>query len=248
VTFPSATPQRLSTVILAAGALLVASCGTDAPDVAPEERAVSLRTTACGDASRTRGSGVVVGDGTVLTAAHVVVGADEVFVAGETGSGSSLLGDGGAPEDVEVHARVVLLDLTRDLAVLEVSTSDADPIDLGQAEDGDVVRVVGGASSGTVEATVERRVSMEVDDVRSQSRSRRSGYELDVAIAGGDSGAGVYDADGRLVGIVFATPTQRSGASFAVGAAEIEAVLGAPDHTVHRCDAAESRVVPSAED
>jgi len=199
----------------------------------------------------------VVGDDTVLTAAHVVVGADEVFVLGATGDDPSV-GDGGGRSEgedvgenageesaVEVPARVVLLDLTRDLAVLDVSTRDAEQIELGRAENGDAVRVVGGTSSGTVEATVQRRVSMEVDDVRSQTRSRRSGYELDVAIAGGDSGAGVYDADDHLVGIVFATPTQRSGASFAVGAAEIGAVLGSVDRSVHQCDPAGSRLVSS---
>ena len=146
---------------------------------------------------------------------------------------------------MEVPARVVLLDLTRDLALLDVSTRDAEPIELGRVENGDAVRVVGGTSSGTVDATVERRVRMEVDDVRSQTRSRRSGYELDLAIAGGDSGAGVYDAEDHLVGIVFATPAQRPGASFAVGSAEIGAVLGSVDRSVHQCDPAESRLVSS---
>ncbi len=62
---------------------------------------------------------------------------------------------------------------------------------------------------------------------------------------GGDSGAGVYGADGRLAGIVFAVPTERDDATYAVGAAELRAVLTSTDHSEHRCDPSRSRLVPA---
>lgn len=213
-----------------------AACASDDPSVgvpqtAPvtvaEERAVSIRTTGCGNASHTTGSGVIIDHALVLTAAHVVVGAADVVVD-------------------ELDASVIVLDRTRDLAVLKVPGTEATPVEIVELDPGTEVRVVGGATSGTVEATVDRRLVMDVDDVRSTSRSERAGYELDAAIEGGDSGAGIYDGDDRLAGIVFAVPTERSDATFAVGASEIEAVLAvlaSPDVGEHSCDPSSSQLV-----
>lgn len=209
-----------------------ASDGGDASTSAPasmsaDERAVGITTTACGDASRTSGSGVVVDRGKVLTAAHVVVGATEVLVDAEP-------------------AVVAHLDRSRDLALLDVAGLGRAPapgtIELAQAEAGAAVRIVQGGASGTIDAVVTRAVSMDVDDVRSTDRSVRAGYELDAAIAGGDSGAGVYDTEDRLVGIVFATSAERT-ATFAVGVSEIRAVLDAPPAGPYRCDPAQSELV-----
>lgn len=207
---------------------LPAGCGSDPVQTSPDERAVTLRTTACGHASRTTGSGVVVDDGLVLTAAHVVVGATDVLV--ETPS--------------DVASTVVLIDRSRDLALLAVPGVDAQPPDIVELDAGQDVRIVGAASSGTVDATVERRLTMQVDDVRRATRSQRAGYELDAAISGGDSGAGVFDDEGRLAGIVFAVPTTRDRATFAVGAREIDTVLTSPDRVDHVCDPDRSEVVP----
>jgi S1-C subfamily serine protease len=214
---------------LLGGVAFAALMGGCAPDAAvdPESRAVTLRTTACGDASGTTGSGVQLDDRLALTAAHVVAGADEVF-----------LGDDAA------EGHVVLLDPTRDLALLEFDGDEIAEVELGEVEAGDPVRIVGGSASGTVAATVARRVVMDIDDVRAATRSERVGYELDALIAGGDSGAGVYAPDGALVGIVFAVPTERDGATFAVGAAEIGAVLESGERSRYVCDPVESQLVP----
>ena len=96
---------------------------------------------------------------------------------------------------------------------------------------------------GQVEASVTRRLLMTADDVRRTTRSQRSGFELDAAILPGDSGAGVFDSGGRLVGVVFAVPTERSENTFAVYAAEIRPLLSAPDQE-HRCDPTKSVIVP----
>jgi len=232
------TRQIAHRLAVAAALVVAASCsgdgdpGSSLAATAPaavtqaEERAVTIRTTGCGDASVTTGSGVVIGQANVITAAHVVVGATDVFVEG-----------------VDEPAAVFLLDKSRDLALIKAPGVDAEPVELVEVREGDEVWVVGAATSGTVGATVARRLVMDVDDVRATSSSERSGYELDAAIAGGDSGAGVFDADGRLAGIVFAVPSERTSASFAVDATEIEAVLASTGHAEHRCDPATSQLV-----
>jgi hypothetical protein len=221
--------------VTVAGIVLSAGCAQGRDVTAPEDRAVTIRTTACGDASHTMGSGVMVDKGTVLTAAHVVVGATDVLVE---------IPDVAVEMSDELVATVVVLDHSRDLALLDLPGVDAKPVELVELDAGDRVRIIGGATSGTVDAEVERRVSMEVDDVRRTTRSERAGYEVDAAIAGGDSGAGIYDGKGGLAGIVFAVPSARGDATFAVGAVEIDAVISA-ERAAHRCDPARSQMAPT---
>ena len=142
----------------------------------------------------------------------------------------------------QVDATVVGLDVTTDLAVLQVSDAPATDVELATLNSDDVVTVLG-SQSGRVEATVTRRLSMTVDDVRRETRSERSGFELDVSIVRGDSGAGVFDSRDRLVGIVFAVPTERGNATFAVDTSEIATLLAAPPQQF-RCDAASSLIEP----
>lgn len=196
-------------------------------DVDPADRAAEITTTACGHASRTTGSGVVVGDRRVLTAAHVVVGAGSATIAH----------DGRAHE-----ARVVHLDVTRDLAVLDVAGIRLPAVELGDVDDGERVRIVDAASSGTLDVTVRRRVVIDIEEVRGAQRHERDGYELDAAIRGGDSGAGVFDERGRLTAIVFAEPTANEAITYAVGGAELAAVLGADDRH-YACAPERSRIV-----
>lgn len=221
--------MRLALLVLLAAAFLFGGCGSSASDpVDPSERAVAIATTACGDASKTVGSGVVVGPGRVLTAAHVVVGATSVNVA--TGSGTSA-------------AQIVVVDATRDLAILTVEPDllpTDEPVELAAAGPGDPL-VALGATSGVVDLSVDRVLTLRADNVRQPGRTDRSGYELDASLLPGDSGAGVFNNDGSLVAVVFSGPADRDGRVFAVSADEIEAALAAPPAD-WRCDPEESRV------
>ncbi len=207
--------------------VFAAACSVSTGRTTPAQRAVAIETEACGHTSSTNGTGVVVADAMIVTAAHVVVGASAIRVA-----------IGGEQFD----AAVVALDVTTDLALLHVQRASASDIAFGALRADDSVSVFG-AQSGTVQATVTRRLLMTVDDVRRQTRSERSGFELDISIEPGDSGAGVFDSEDRLVGIVFAVPTARSEATFAVDATEIKTLLTALPQQFE-CNANSSLIEP----
>lgn len=215
----------LLVVVLGGGA-----CGADASDVDPAARTAALATTACGDASATSGSAVLVGDGRLLTAAHLVIGADAVTVE--------------LPDGRQVRAEPAVVDPTRDLAILDLDDPvSVAPVDLADAAAGATLRLVGGAVSGDLEAPVLRAAVLVVDEVRGAERHRRGGYELGVAVERGDSGAGLFDAAGRLVGVLFARSADRTAIAFAVDAGEIRTVLASPTTSRWRCDPERSRIV-----
>ncbi len=143
-------------------------------------------------------------------------------------------------------ATITALDTGRDLAVLEVPGLSAPPVEFGRSESGDEVTIVGAATSGSVGAEVLRPVTLSIDQVRGTDRTSRRGYELRADISRGDSGAGVFDSDGRLTAVVFGTPTDGDGTAWATGSEEVAGVLeAAASGRRYECDSAESRVVPA---
>lgn len=219
-------PYIALTVGLAALAA-AAGCGGSASSGPLVERDVTIETSACGDVSKTSGSGVVVGDGRVLTVAHVVIGASGIDVISSAGTRS---------------ASIVQLDPTRDLALLDVADLSAPEIELVDLRTGETGIVIDGGTSAPAAAEV-RRLILEVADVGGTASHRRTGYELTGDIGPGNSGAGVFDADGRLGGVVFAISTDRDGVAFAVGAEEIEPLLSSSSDVPHVCNPDASRVV-----
>jgi S1-C subfamily serine protease len=159
------------------------------------------------------GSGSVVGDGLVLTSAHVVAGATDLAV--EHG-------------DVRVPARVVGFDPDTDLAYLEIdawsrASAAASPPALPLADEragaGDdaTAWVVRGGEPLAVPVTVERAVTIRSEDVYVEGESDRPGLELDGEIRPGDSGAAVI-VDGEIVGVVWARSRGRTDRSYAIDA------------------------------
>ena len=137
------------------------------------------------------GSGVIVSpDGYILTANHVVEGADTVKVA---------LSDG----EKEFDAKVVGTDPPTDVAVLRIDArkplaaitlSDSDKLQVG-----DLVLAVGNPFA------VGQTVTMGIVSALQRGGFGISGYEdfiqTDAAINPGNSGGALVDVEGRLVGI-----------------------------------------------
>ena len=137
------------------------------------------------------GSGVIVSpDGYILTANHVVDGADEIKVA---------IGD--SDDDKKYTARVVGTDPPTDVAVLKIDAQNLPAITLGdsaQLEVGDVVLAIGNPFG--VGQTVTMGIVSGLGRHYGMS-SYENFIQTDAAINPGNSGGALVDADGRLVGI-----------------------------------------------
>jgi serine protease Do len=154
------------------------------------------------------GSGVIVSpDGYILTANHVVEGAQTVKVALPTG-------------DTEYTAKVVGTDPLTDVAVLKINVSKRLPTvvlaDSDKLEVGDMVLALGNPFG------VGQTVTLGIISALGRSGFGISGYEnfiqTDAAINPGNSGGALVDAEGRLVGINTAI-LSRSGGFQGVGLA-----------------------------
>jgi len=160
------------------------------------------------------GSGVIVSpNGYVLTANHVVEGADKVKVS---------LGGG---EGTEFDAKVIGTDPPTDIAVLRIEGKDLPAItitDSDKLEVGDTVLAVGNPFD------VGRTVTMGIVSATSRGGFGINAYEdfiqTDAAINPGNSGGALVDAEGRLVGINTAS----------LAAAVVFRALGSPCRSIWR--------------
>jgi serine protease DegS len=214
--------MRTASVVVATTLIIVsAGCGSNdltrpaptAPRQNPEQRAVRIETTGCGFASDQTGSGVAVGDGLVLTVAHLIARADTITAS---------VGNGRV-----VSAVVTAVDLNLDLAVLRLPPNGVPDIEMSSVGAGAEGLIVGGATSGTVSFEVKTVVRLTIEEVLGTDLHSRRGYELDAETAPGDSGAGAYDNDDQLIGIVFATGRDGE-SSWITSSVEIEDFLAAP--------------------
>ena len=136
------------------------------------------------------GSGVIVSpDGYILTANHVVQGADKVKVALASG-------------EKEFDAKVIGTDPATDTAVLKVEGQNLPAItiaDSDKLEVGDVVLAIGNPFA------VGQTVTMGIVSALGRGGFGINNYEnfiqTDAAINPGNSGGALVDAEGRLVGI-----------------------------------------------
>ena len=149
------------------------------------------------------GSGVIISaDGYILTCAHVVSGASTITVQ--------------LQDNTEYSATIVGGDSTSDVAVLKIEATGLTPATIGDSSAlavGETVVAVGnpmGTLSGTVTdgivSAVNRSVQVEGNDM--------SLIQTNAAISPGNSGGGLFNAAGELIGIVNASgsTTTSSGA------------------------------------
>ena len=219
----SLTKRKSSRVgVLSSIVLLVVSCGLPPSISKAEERAAIIKTTGCGFASDSNGSGVAVGGALVLTVAHLVVRAETVTVA---------LGDAGAQP-----ADVLAVDRETDLAVVRLRGLDTEAVEMADVGKEALGWVVGGQASGTVGFEVRRVVDLSIEEVGGTERHRRRGYELAATTRDGDSGSGVYDAVGNLIGLVFASGPEED-TTWVTASSEIESFLAGvgPDASYDLC-------------
>ena len=176
----------------------------------------SVRVVGCGRSYA--GSGFAVDAEHVVTNAHVVAGAREVELRTHDGR--------------RVPATVVVFDKDRDLALLHAPDHALGPLELAQADVGDVGAVIG-YPGGQVDARVapvriERWVTGVGRDIYGRDATERSLHFLAAELRSGDSGAPVIDLEGRAVGVVFAVSPDVRTAAYALTVEELRVVLSAP--------------------
>jgi S1-C subfamily serine protease len=187
----------------ATGAIVVvvttaAGCAAD-----PPSGVVGLTVTGCATGAA-HGSGIVVAPGLVLTAAHVVKGADEIDVTNGIRS---------------TTASVVAFDPDMDLAYVRI---DGDLGALSSLAERDVDRGERGVAyvfrDGHVVAlpvTVRRPVRIQTEDIYVKGETSRPGLELDADIQSGDSGGPVM-VDGEVVGVLWARSSKFDRRAYAI--------------------------------
>ena len=154
------------------------------------------------------GSGVIISsDGYILTANHVIEGADKVKVALASG-------------EKEFEAKVIGTDPPTDIALLKIEGKSLPAIgiaDSDKLEVGDVVLAIGNPFR------VGQTVTMGIISAVGRGGLNVNAYEdfiqTDAAINPGNSGGALVDAEGRLVGIntlIFSTSGGNMGVGFAV--------------------------------
>lgn len=159
------------------------------------------------------GSGVVWdAKGLIVTNAHVAAG-DNVAIVDASGARS--------------HARIILRDSERDLALLEaVPATSGLPAEIGDSDSlraGQLVLALGNplGVTGAVAAGVIHSVGS-VGRNKNRARNKHRWIQADVRLAPGNSGGMLADAAGRLVGI---TTMIFNGLALAVPVNDVEAFV-----------------------
>ncbi len=204
--------RRWGAPIVGLVTLLAIELGCGGPDGGSQPRpdpgaaVVSIRAVGCRPFA-SLGTGTVVGDDLVLTAAHPVAGETTITVT--TSDGRTL------------GAEIAAIDTVNDGAVLRVADLAGlaiEPLDLTiESEPGAATVLI---VEGERPVELVRRVDIATSDIYLEGEHHRQGLELRGLIEPGDSGAAVLDSDGRIVGVAFASSRQTADRGWAVRSEE----------------------------
>ena len=174
---------------------------------------VKVEGTAC--RSVRDGSGFSVARDLVMTNAHVVAGQDDTFVV--------------RPDGARLEATAVAFDPDRDLALLSVPGLDQSPLAIATGAVGTTVAVFGhpgGQADVSVSpASIRQQVRAVGRGLYGSAVVRRNVYVLAAELAPGDSGAGLVNEDGEVVGVAFAIAPDRDTTAYALTAGEMRPLL-----------------------
>ena len=156
------------------------------------------------------GSGVIISsDGYILTCAHVVDGASTITVTiGDKDHTATLVGE----------------DTTSDIAVIKIDADGLTPATVGNSDSlkvGQSVMAVGnplGELGGTVTGGMISALNRSVTIQGSSSVNTMSLIQMDASVSPGNSGGGLFNMNGELVGIVNAksSSSDAEGLGFAI--------------------------------
>jgi S1-C subfamily serine protease len=178
---------------------------------------VDIRATGCRRTS-TRAIGMVVADELLATVAHAVAGESEITVA--------------TPDGRQLPGVVAAIDTGLDAALIRVDGLELAPLPRRRyGGDADVV-TLWTADDGVVHSApvdIRRRATVRTTDIYREGEHLRPGLELQAHVEAGDSGGGLVDADGDLLGMVWATSRRTDDRAWALPIEALDPLLAAAD-------------------
>src|SRR3954470_12160540 len=161
------------------------------------------------------GSGFVAGPNLVLTNAHVVAGERDTRVTTSDGR--------------RLDANVVAFDPDRDLAVLRVPGLALPALTLGEGHVDDQGALFGHPGGGALRQApvrIAEQIVARGTDITRAHPTERDVFVLAAVTAPGDSGGPIVDADGHVLGVMFAYDISRQSTAYALTRTELDPVLG----------------------
>ncbi|WP_417219958.1 MarP family serine protease [Arthrobacter sp.] len=161
------------------------------------------------------GSGFTAARDRIVTNAHVVAGISEPVV--NTNDGRAL------------PARVVHFDASHDLAVLAVDGLGLEPValgaDLGTGDNATFMGYPAGGPFQAKSAVVQSLRTVSVQNIYGADATALQIYQLGADVQQGNSGGPMLDADGKLVGVVFAKAKGDTPVGYALSLQEVGPVV-----------------------
>ena len=165
------------------------------------------------------GSGVIISsDGYILTCAHVVDGASSITVT---------------IDDKDYTATLVGEDATSDVAVIKIDATGLTPATVGDSDNlkvGQSVMAVGnplGELGGTVTGGMISALNRSVTIQGTSSTNTMSLIQMDASVSPGNSGGGLFNMNGELIGIVNAksSSSDAEGLGFAIPINDVKNII-----------------------
>ncbi len=152
------------------------------------------------------GSGFVISTNTIITNAHVVAGVDTPYIIDMHG---------------QHQASVIWFDPNLDIAILTTSNLGEAPLPISSttAADNTPGAVLGFPGGGNFSAAPARVLSSFIAtgrNIYNQGNTNRSIYEVKAKVIPGNSGGPLINANGTVIGIVFAESTTYNNVGYAL--------------------------------
>jgi S1-C subfamily serine protease len=197
------------------GVLLAVGCSGDGGDrVDPADAVVDIRATGCRRTS-TRAVGMVIADDLLATVAHAVAGESEITVS--------------TPDGRQLPGQVAAIDTALDAALIRVDGLDLAPLPR-ERFDGNEDVSLWTADDGVVHSApveIRRRATVRTTDIYREGEHLRPGLELRADVEAGDSGGGLVDSDGELLGLVWATSRRTDDRAWALPIEALDPMVAA---------------------
>lgn len=161
------------------------------------------------------GSGYVAANGIVISNAHVIAGVDRPTVVDANGRHS---------------ATPLWFDARLDIAVLRVPDLAGPPLPVGplRLPNGTATAVLGYPGGGSFRASAATVLDQFVAtgrDIYGRERTNRNVYELKADVIPGNSGGPLINAQGQVVGLIFAESTSYENIGYALSMGQVNDAL-----------------------